>query len=583
MIKLKTITLKNFLSIGAVSQAVNFDQKDVTLILGENLDSGVEASRNGSGKTTLLQGISYALFGNPINDIRKDNLVNRTNNKNMLVTLEFNVNGIDYKIERGRKPNLLRFYVNNVQQKEEDSAQGENKETQQAIERVLNMSSDMFRHIIALNTYSQPFLSLKNNEQREIIEQLLGITVLSEKADKIKELIRNTKDQIQQEEFAIKATEDANKRIKETIDSLKKKQKLWQTKHDDDLEKLAVQYDKLSHVDIDSELQKHKDLVIYNEQFRLKTAYDHKVEVLRKDITKENKNYQKLETEVDSIKNHKCYACGQEFHDEQHTKMLENKVNLLTESKNLLDDYKFQLDELIVNPISVIEKPVTHYDTEAEAVKHSSEVNNIIKKIEEKAEEVNPYTEQISELENKAIQPISFDKINVFTRKLEHEKFLLDLLVSKDSFIRKKIIDQNLSYLNSRLTYYLDKIGLPHQVVFKNDLQVEITELGRDMDFFNLSRGEMNRVILSLSWAFRDVWESLYSPINVMFIDELLDSGLDGVGVENSVAILKDMARRRKKSIWLVSHREELTSRVPNVLKVIKEGGFTSYSTVVES
>jgi DNA repair exonuclease SbcCD ATPase subunit len=583
MIKLKTITLKNFLSIGAVSQAVNFDQKDVTLILGENLDSGVEASRNGSGKTTLLQGISYALFGNPINDIRKDNLVNRTNNKNMLVTLEFNVNGIDYKIERGRKPNLLRFYVNNVQQKEEDSAQGENKETQQAIERVLNMSSDMFRHIIALNTYSQPFLSLKNNEQREIIEQLLGITVLSEKADKIKELIRNTKDQIQQEEFAIKATEDANKRIKETIDSLKKKQKLWQTKHDDDLEKLAVQYDKLSHVDIDSELQKHKDLVIYNEQFRLKTAYDNKVEVLRKDITKENKNYQKLETEVDSIKNHKCYACGQEFHDEQHTKMLENKVNLLTESKNLLDDYKFQLDELIANPISVIDKPVTHYDTEAEAVKHSSEVNNIIKKIEEKAEEVNPYTEQISELENKAIQPISFDKINVFTRKLEHEKFLLDLLVSKDSFIRKKIIDQNLSYLNSRLTYYLDKIGLPHQVVFKNDLQVEITELGRDMDFFNLSRGEMNRVILSLSWAFRDVWESLYSPINVMFIDELLDSGLDGVGVENSVAILKDMARRRKKSIWLVSHREELTSRVPNVLKVIKEGGFTSYSTVVES
>ncbi len=583
MIKLKTITLKNFLSIGAVSQAVNFDQKDVTLILGENLDSGVEASRNGSGKTTLLQGISYALFGNPINDIRKDNLVNRTNNKNMLVTLEFNVNGIDYKIERGRKPNLLRFYVNNVQQKEEDSAQGENKETQQAIERVLNMSSDMFRHIIALNTYSQPFLSLKNNEQREIIEQLLGITVLSEKADKIKELIRNTKDQIQQEEFAIKATEDANKRIKETIDSLKKKQKLWQTKHDDDLEKLAVQYDKLSHVDIDSELQKHKDLVVYNEQFRLKTAYDNKVEVLRKDITKENKNYQKLETEVDSIKNHKCYACGQEFHDEQHTKMLENKVNLLTESKNLLDDYKFQLDELIANPISVIDKPVTHYDTEAEAVKHSSEVNNIIKKIEEKAEEINPYTEQISELENKAIQPISFDKINVFTRKLEHEKFLLDLLVSKDSFIRKKIIDQNLSYLNSRLTYYLDKIGLPHQVVFKNDLQVEITELGRDMDFFNLSRGEMNRVILSLSWAFRDVWESLYSPINVMFIDELLDSGLDGVGVENSVAILKDMARRRKKSIWLVSHREELTSRVPNVLKVIKEGGFTSYSTVVES
>jgi DNA repair exonuclease SbcCD ATPase subunit len=164
---------------------------------------------------------------------------------------------------------------------------------------------------------------------------------------------------------------------------------------------------------------------------------------------------------------------------------------------------------------------------------------------------------------------------------MEHQKFLLDILTSKDSFVRKKIIDQNLSYLNGRLTHYLDKIGLPHQVIFKNDLQVEITELGREMDFYNLSRGEMNRVILSLSWAFRDVWENLYSPINLLFIDELLDNGTDGVGVENSLAILKDMTRRRHKSIWLVSHKEELVNRVPNVLRVVKEHGFTTYDTSV--
>ena len=165
---------------------------------------------------------------------------------------------------------------------------------------------------------------------------------------------------------------------------------------------------------------------------------------------------------------------------------------------------------------------------------------------------------------------------------MEHQKFLLDLLTSKDSFVRKKIIDQNLSYLNGRLTHYLDKIGLPHNVIFKNDLQVEITELGRELDFDNLSRGERNRLILGLSFAFRDVWENLYSPINTLFIDELIDSGLDTMGVENSIAILKDMSRRRKKSIWLVSHREELAGRVPNVLKVIKENGFTSYNTAVD-
>ena len=206
----------------------------------------------------------------------------------------------------------------------------------------------------------------------------------------------------------------------------------------------------------------------------------------------------------------------------------------------------------------------------------------MLEQITKKYEETSPYLDQIAEMESQAIQDISFDEINRLSRVMEHQKFLLDILTNKDSFVRKKIVDQNLSYLNNRLTHYLDRIGLPHQVIFKNDLSVEITELGRELDFGNLSRGEANRLILGLSFAFRDVWESLYTPINTLFIDELIDSGLDTMGVENSVAILRDMSRRRQKSIWLVSHREELAGRVPNILKVIKEGGFTSYSTAID-
>jgi DNA repair exonuclease SbcCD ATPase subunit len=579
MIVLKNITLRNFLSIGQVTQAVNFDSKELTLILGENLDLGGDGARNGTGKTTLIQGLCYVLFGTPINNIRKDNLINRTNGKGMMVTLEFSANGIDYKIERGRKPNVLKFYVNSNLQETQDDAQGENKETQIQIERAIGMTPDMFKQIIALNTYSEPFLAMKTNDQRNIIEQLLGITLLSEKADIIKNLLKENKEQIQMEEFKVKAIEEANKRVKEQIESLKRRQKLWQTKHDEDLENLAIKYTRLSQIDIAKELQLHKDLQVYNEQYRLKTAYDEKIASLRKDITKEDKNYQKLVIEVDTLKDHKCYACGQEFHDQQHQTVLENKFNLLTESKNLLADYKFQLDELVANPITVMEQPVTHYKTEAEAVKHSSEVDNLVKQIEEKTLESDPYGEQITEMESQALQEIDFNKINELTKLGEHQKFLLDLLTSKDSFVRKKIIDQNLSYLNARLTHYLDKIGLPHQVIFKNDLQVEITELGRELDFDNLSRGERNRLILGLSFAFRDVWENLYHPINTLFIDELIDSGLDTIGVENSMAILKDMSRRRSKSVWLVSHREELAGRVPSVLKVIKENGFTTYNT----
>jgi len=688
-ITLKNITLRNFLSIGQVTQAVSFDRQDLTLILGENLDLGGDGARNGTGKTTLIQGLSYALFGVPINSIRKDNLVNRTNGKGMMVTLEFSVDGIEYKIERGRKPNILKFYVNNDLQKNTDDAQGENKETQQAIENVIHMSADMFKHIVVLNTYSEPFLALKTNDQRDIIEQLLGITLLSEKAEVIKNMIRDSKDSIQQEEYRVKGIEEANKRVKEQIDALKRRQTLWLKKHDDDLTALALQYDDLSKIDIVKELQAHKDLNVWTKQkeaqdtynalvarstawqqkhdtdvsiahkaYSLKNEYDIEAELkawtdlkdwlldeaeqksiatiidtLTKNIIKEKKLIDKLVREVKELEDHKCYACGQDFHDDKHLEVTLEKTTLLENTRAELVHFETQLaiNESLVTklgskptpsykteaeairhsgdvsnlkkvwedkkqesnpfseqlseltPIVLGAQPVTHYDTEAEAIKHSSEVANILNQIDNKSQETDPYSEQVVEMETQALQAIDFEAINKLTRTMEHQKFLLDLLVSKDSFVRKKIIDQNLSYLNARLTHYLDKIGLPHQVIFQNDLQVEITELGRELDFDNLSRGERNRLILGLSFAFRDVWESLYRPINTLFIDELIDSGLDTMGVENAIAILKDMSRRRQKSIWLVSHREELAGRVPSVLKVIKENGFTSYSTAVDT
>jgi DNA repair exonuclease SbcCD ATPase subunit len=582
MIKLKNITLRNFLSIGAVTQAVDFDSKELTLILGENLDLGGDGARNGTGKTTLIQGLSYALFGTPINQIRKDNLVNRTNGKGMMVTLEFSVSGIDYKIERGRKPNVLKFYVDNKEEETQNDAQGENKETQEHIERAIGMTPDMFKQTVALNTYSEPFLAMKANDQRNIIEQLLGITLLSEKAELIKTLIKNTKDSITEEEYKVKAVEEANKRIQEQIDNLKRRAKLWDTKHDEDLKKLKDDLEDLQKLDIDKELQGHKDLAAYNQKKKDIADLDKTISRTQDDLDKEEKSLKKVEKELAQLKEHKCHTCGQDFHDEKHAKVTKEKEKSKKENEgnikefnDLLEQLKSAKDEL--GPVG--KQPKLYYDTEQEAFQHRSLVDALVSKIDEKDKELNPYTDQISEMENQALQEISFDKINELTRIHDHQKFLLDLLTSKDSFVRKKIIDQNLSYLNARLTHYLDKIGLPHQVIFLNDLSVQITELGRELDFDNLSRGERNRLILGLSFAFRDVWESLYSPINTLFIDELIDSGMDSIGVENSMAILKDMSRNRNKSVWLVSHREELAGRVPSVLKVVKENGFTTYST----
>jgi DNA repair exonuclease SbcCD ATPase subunit len=585
MIQIKDLTVRNFMSVGNATQAVNFDRRDLTLVLGENLDLGGDGSRNGTGKTTIINALSYALYGNALTNIKKDNLINKTNGKNMLVSLEFNVNGQDYRVERGRKPNLLKFYVNNEEQASEDNAQGDSRETQQAIESILGLSHDMFKHVLALNTYTEPFLSLKANDQRTIIEQLLGITLLSERAEKIKELNRQTKDAITQEEFRIRAVQEANKRIEEQIESLKKRQKLWKAKQQEDCEKLAAAIVSLEHIDIDAEIQAHRDLADY--AIRKKQIQDQEsaIKRLKLDISREQKVIDNIVQDLVVLRDHKCHACGQDLHDNKHEEVLKTKEadlnvaqDIYTLHQTQLVEHENELDDL--GPVG--NQPSIFYETIEDALNHRNSLEMLRKDLNSRATDVDPYADQIEDMQGQALQTISYETLNELTRLQDHQDFLLKLLTNKDSFIRKKIIEQNLSYLNSRLTHYLDKIGLPHQVLFQNDLTVEITELGRDLDFDNLSRGERNRLILSMSWAFRDVWESLYCPINLLFIDELVDSGMDSQGVENSLSLLKKMARERGKSVWLVSHRDELAGRVENILKVVKENGFTNYNTDVD-
>jgi DNA repair exonuclease SbcCD ATPase subunit len=547
----------------------------------------------------------------------------------------------------------------------------------------------MFKHTLALNTYTEPFLSLKANDQRTIIEQLLGITQLSERADRIRELNRETKESITQEEMRIRADQEANRRIEEQIESLKRRQVLWQKKYDSDLAYLVAQYDdlqkinitaellahqalavwsekktqfdaqtklvaaqrawrqtqtkdvetlqaeyaRLSHIDIAAELQAHADLAMYVANTQLLEQRDRDVARLGREIDREAALIEKLRTEVTTLQEHRCYACGQEFHDDQHATVLLQKQTMLADAESAVTAKTQEWNQLRAQQIFVAEtKPATHYKTEAEAIRHSSEldniqakiqarqsetdpycehlstepvsdpgaapathydteaaavkhstmVNSLLQQITTKHGETDPYSEQITDMQEQALKGISYERLNELVRLQDHQDFLLKLLTSKDSFIRKKIIDQNLSYLNHRLTHYLDRIGLPHTVTFQNDLTVMIEELGRELDFDNLSRGERNRLILSMSWAFRDVFESLYQPINLLFIDELIDSGLDTAGMESSLAILKQMSRERNKSVWLVSHRDELAGRVENILRVVKENGFTSYNTDVE-
>jgi DNA repair exonuclease SbcCD ATPase subunit len=584
MLKIKNVSAKNFMSVGNNTQAVNFDGCQLTLVLGHNLDMGGDGSRNGTGKTTIINALSYALYGEALTNIRKDNLINKTNGKGMMTTVEFEIEGREYRIERGRKPNVLRLFINGEDALDNEQ-QGDSRETQKEIEKIIGFPHNMFKHLIALNTYTEPFLSMKNNDQRDMIEQLLGITDLSRKAEVLKDRQKDTRDSIKEEEITINTIEASNKRIELNVKEIESRSKAWERNKEDKIIELGNAIINLEQVDIEKELENHKLSHAIKEEKVKEQTTTKDLSTAERSLDRSLNKLNELKNNFEDAKSGTCPACGQdtahlETHEE-YTKELEEKIG----AEQIYYDEIFEKVSTLkkeLETFDIPEEPVINYTSLEDALSHKHNLETLKSQLEEKADELNPYIEQIESLRNTGIQNISFDKMNELTFLQDHQEFLYKLLTSKDSFIRKKIIDQNIMYLNHRLAHYLEKLGLPHDVKFASDLGVEITEYGRDLDFDNLSRGERNRLILGLSWAFRDMYESLNRPMNLMCIDELIDSGMDSMGVENALGILKKMHREQGKNIMLISHKEELVGRVNNVLTVVKEGGFTAYNTDTE-
>ena len=447
------------------------------------------------------------------------------------------------------------------------------------------MSHDMFKHIVALNTYTEPFLSMRQNDQRMIIEQLLGITILSEKAENLKLQVKNTKEQIVEEDAKIKAQQGSNEKIESSIQALKLKQSAWNTNRTSDINKVNLSINELEHLDIEKELKDHELLQKWEEHNQQIQSLQNEIYTLESAEQRANKALKKIHTEIVALDDAICYTCKQSLNKTKKKEILQLKQKEKQDNETYLDEVVTKIKEInqqLTDIGDINGKPTTFYESIKEAYDHRQNVAQLHSHLSTLKSEIDPYQDQIRELKASALVKIQWETINQLTDLKDHQEFLIKLLTNKDSFIRKKIIEQNLAYLNNRLTLYLDRLGLPHQVVFKNDLNVEITQLGQDLDFDNLSRGERNRLILGMSFAFRDVWESLYQNVNLLFIDELIDSGMDSAGVENSLSVIKKMGRERRKNIFLISHKDELIGRVNYVMKVIKENGFTSYANDLE-
>ena len=689
----KGLTLRNFISTGAVTQAIDLSSNGLTLILGQLIDSNGQVSRNGAGKSTIAHALSYVLFGQALSKIRVDNLINDINQKNMLVTLDFEIGEDQYRIERGRKPAVFKFFKNGAEYKQDNNAKGEGAETQEDIDKIVGMDHTMFCHIVALNTQTIPFLKETAGKQREIIEKLLGVTQISERAKVLTKLMGLTKDEIKTHEATINATRDANIRIQQSVDTAKSKALNWDRTQEATIAEVKSLLAALSAIDIDAELaaidrvqsydaekkefenalvqtKRELDLVerearaAAQEIDRLRRAaeafdpdgelpklkrtldtldYDHSTLTKKRAtaITLQTSLDADIEKKSDEIKNangSECTTCGQSLEGTDHldhildrlnkakvgleadrikaeneVKEIDTKLSALVDERAIaeraIETTKVELEseqaerktlfenasasasqddaarQKLSDDISAITnalaahgaRPTSAYATAAEVYQVRQDRAALEAEETRLNSEVNPHVDQIAAFEA-AIHELDYTPLHEAQDMLKHQELMQKLLVNKDSFIRKKIIDQNLSTLNDRLSHYLECLVSTFEIKLKSDLTVEISKMGRDYDFEQLSKGESNRVVLAISWAFRDLWESLNIPVNLIFCDELLDSGLDATGSEDALQVLKALARDRNKNVFLISHKEELRGRIDRTLLISKSDGFSEFN-----
>ena len=205
---------------------------------------------------------------------------------------------------------------------------------------------------------------------------------------------------------------------------------------------------------------------------------------------------------------------------------------------------------------------------------------NIKEKLKTKEEELqkakNPHLDTLEELKDVVIEEIDMDGINKLEKLITHQNYWVKLLTKKDSFIRKALLTKNLKFLNQRLQGYLSALGLPHRVEFTHEMTANITQFGRELDFGNLSSGQKARVNLGLSFSFRDVLQKSHDSVNVCMLDEVLDVGLDSVGVQNAARMLKLKAREEKLALYIISHRDEVSSIFDRKMTIQMENGFST-------
>jgi DNA repair exonuclease SbcCD ATPase subunit len=566
MILFKTIKWKNFLSTGNQWTEIDLCKSENTLIIGTN----------GSGKSTVLDALTFGLFNKPFRKINKPQLVNSQNDKECLVEIEFSIGNNEYKVVRGIKPTVFEVYKNQSKLPQNADA----KDDQRHLENnILKLNYKSFTQIVVLGSSNfVPFMQLPAASRREVIEDLLDIKIFSSMNDVIKTKLKDTKDQIKVLELKEDSTQDKISMQESFINQL---QELGQKEIDDKTQKI----NELS-VEIDSILKCVDSLQTkLDDNTKKLESFSNPTEKLRKLGNLKGKLSQKVSIITDEHKffteNTVCPTCTQSI-DERFR--LDRIANAQDKAKELQSGY-----EDLENAIKEEEQK------ERQFISISKEVTSITHEISQNNIKVSGYERQIGEL-RKEIQKTSEQLEN---KNIEHDKLVKykDSLISiqkdlnkhkeqigyfdfihlllKDGGVKTKIIKHYLPLINQQVNKYLQMLDFYINFTLDEEFNEKIkSPIHENFSYSSFSEGEKMRIDLALLFTWREVARLKNSVnTNLLIMDEVFDSSLDGFGTDEFLKIIRYIIK--DANIFVISHKSELYDKFESVLRFDKVKGFS--------
>lgn len=601
-VKFRKLQIQNFYSYGAM-QEVDFRQFGSTVVLIDGIDKDTEGSKIGSGKSSFMAALTFALFGETVSNVKANEIVNYIKGKDALVILEFEIEGNMFKIERGRKPKILNIFRRTDENAEWDNiSKADDKDNDDMIQQIIKMNFETFLQTSLFSVASEsnkPFLNMTPAHQKKVLENIFNFDTFNMMTSEIKDKVRDEQVKLAELESYVKSTNISNDQIVLQIERLKDSSEKFEKRRAKQKAELQDKIIFYSTVNIEDEKEKYN---FVDELREHKTSLSTTITELKSELKDIQSEISKEDREIEiltekhakeliknkSLKGNICPTCNQDWEDQSSIENSDNKLTLYTENitsfessilkhrkseaklkksisskRDLLNEVKEALDEINCD---VDRKELDNLDIV---------VSNLQKEFDNISNQENHYLTEI-EANEALIRPIDMTEIdNISTFILKLKAFVK---LSEDPKVRGKFLRKFIKQSNDILRGFKKLIpDYNIHLQFNPDFTIRVMKLGKEVSSGSLSNGEKRIGNIMIMMALMKVFKLKNNvEFNAMFMDEVLDSGINGALLESVYTFIKNVAKEEKIRIYLISHREEIKEKVKEVIMVTKSRGIST-------